>query len=48
MNQGVTCYDLEYRLGSPCFRHPVILNDAARIGLMGSSSGGHLAPTEPL
>lgn len=61
--QGVTCYVLKYRLGSAGYRHPVMLNDAARalrtvrawarrdaldprrIGIIGSSAGGHLAAT---
>ena len=61
--QGVTCYVLQYRLGSHGYRHPVMLNDAARalrtvrawarrdgldpdrIGIIGSSAGGHLAST---
>ena len=61
--QGVTCYVLQYRLGSHGYHHPVMLNDAARglrmvralarrdgldparIGIMGSSAGGHLAST---
>jgi acetyl esterase/lipase len=60
---GVTCYVLKYRLGSHGYRHPVMLNDAARglrtvrslarrdgldparIGIIGSSAGGHLAST---
>ena len=64
LNQnGVTCFVLKYRLGSHGYRHPVMLNDAARavrwvrahaddykidahrIGIMGSSAGGHLAST---
>jgi acetyl esterase/lipase len=61
--QGVTAFVLKYRLGSHGYRHPVMLNDAARavrvvrsrwgefkldprrIGIMGSSAGGHLAST---
>jgi acetyl esterase/lipase len=60
---GVTCYVLKYRLGSDGYRHPVMLQDAARalrtvrafarrdgldparIGIIGSSAGGHLAST---
>jgi acetyl esterase/lipase len=64
LNQhGVTCFVLKYRLGSSGYRHPAMLNDAARvvrwvrahaddykidphrIGIMGSSAGGHLAAT---
>jgi acetyl esterase/lipase len=64
LNQrGVTCFVLKYRLGSNGYRHPAMLNDAARamrwvrahaddyridphrIGIMGSSAGGHLAST---
>jgi len=64
LNQhGVTCFVLKYRLGSSGYRHPVMLNDAARavrwvrthaddykidahrVGIMGSSAGGHLAST---
>lgn len=62
-SQGVTAYVLQYRLGSHGYRHPVMLNDAARalrtvrawarrdgldpdrIGIIGSSAGGHLAAT---
>lgn len=58
---GVTAYVLRYRLGSAGYRHPAMLNDAARalrvlrarvegldparIGVIGSSAGGHLAST---
>jgi len=60
---GVTAYVLKYRLGSNGYRHPTMLNDAARalrllrtyakrdgrdparIGVIGSSAGGHLAAT---
>ena len=64
LNQhGVTCFVLKYRLGSHGYRHPTMLNDAARavrwvrahaddykvdvkrVGIMGSSAGGHLAST---
>ena len=64
LNQhGVTCFVLKYRLGSRGYRHPVMLQDAARavrlvrarapdwridphrVGIMGSSAGGHLAST---
>ena len=61
--QGIQAYVLKYRLGSNGYRHPVMLNDAARalrivralakrdgldparIGVIGSSAGGHLAST---
>lgn len=61
--EGITCYVLRYRLGSKGYRHPVMLQDAARalrtvrvwalrdgldpakIGVIGSSAGGHLAST---
>ncbi len=61
--QGITAYVLKYRLGSNGYRHPVMLNDAARalrmvrafakrdgldparVGIIGSSAGGHLAST---
>ena len=60
---GVTCFVLKYRLGSHGYRHPAMLNDAARavrwvrahaedykidthrVGIRGSSAGGHLAST---
>jgi len=60
---GIQAYVLKYRLGSNGYRHPVMLNDAARalrmvrafakrdgldparIGIIGSSAGGHLAST---
>jgi len=61
--QGIAGLVLNYRLGSAGYRHPVMLNDAARavrlvraratewqvdpqrVGIMGSSAGGHLAST---
>jgi acetyl esterase/lipase len=61
--QGIAAFVLKYRLGSAGYRHPVMLNDAARavrtvraraaewkinperVGIMGSSAGGHLAST---
>jgi acetyl esterase/lipase len=64
LNQsGVAGFVLRYRLGSHGYRHPVMLQDAARavrlvraragewmvdsrrVGIMGSSAGGHLAST---
>jgi len=61
--QGIAGFVLRYRLGSAGYRHPVMLNDAARairmvrsqaeewkldterVGIIGSSAGGHLAST---
>lgn len=58
--QGIAAYVLKYRLGSSGYRHPVMIQDAARalrtirawvrrdgrdparIGIIGSSAGGHL------
>ena len=64
LNQyGIAGFVLKYRLGSSGYRHPAMLQDAARavrlvraragewkvdpkrIGIMGSSAGGHLAST---
>jgi len=63
VKQGVVCYVLKYRLGSSGYRHPAMLQDAARglrqvrafarrdgldparVGIIGSSAGGHLAAT---
>jgi acetyl esterase/lipase len=60
---GIAGIVLKYRLGSNGYRHPAMLNDAARavrltrakagewkidpkrVGIMGSSAGGHLAST---
>jgi acetyl esterase/lipase len=60
---GINAYVLKYRLGSNGYRHPIMLNDAARalrmvrafvrrdgldparVGIIGSSAGGHLAAT---
>lgn len=61
--QGISAFVLRYRLGSHGYRHPIMLQDAARavrwvrhhaagwsidpqrIGIIGSSAGGHLAST---
>ncbi len=61
--QGIAGFVLKYRLGTAGYRHPAMLNDAARavrlvraraadwkidpkrVGIMGSSAGGHLAST---
>jgi acetyl esterase/lipase len=64
LNQmGIAGFVLKYRLGSAGYRHPIMLQDAARavrlvraradewhldpkrVGIMGSSAGGHLAST---
>lgn len=60
---GISAFVLKYRLGSHGYRHPAMLNDAARavrlvrsraaewqidphrVGIIGSSAGGHLAST---
>lgn len=60
---GIAAFVVQYRLGTAGYRHPAMLNDAARavrltrskaaewkidpkrIGIMGSSAGGHLAST---
>ena len=62
-DHGIAAFVLKYRLGSKGYRHPVMVNDAARavrtvrakatewnvdakrVGIMGSSAGGHLAST---
>ena len=61
--QGLNAFVVKYRLGSHGYRHPVMLQDAARavrlvraraadwgvdparVGIIGSSAGGHLAST---
>ena len=63
VTNGVAGFVLKYRLGPAGYRHPVMLQDAARairtvrtraaewkvdpkrVGIMGSSAGGHLAST---
>jgi acetyl esterase/lipase len=63
VSQGFAAYVLKYRLGSAGYRHPAMLNDAARalrlvrayarrdgldparVAVIGSSAGGHLAAT---
>lgn len=60
---GIACFVLKYRLAPAGYRHPAMLQDAARavrlvraraaewnvdaerVGIMGSSAGGHLAST---
>jgi acetyl esterase/lipase len=60
---GISCFVVKYRLGSHGYRHPAMLQDAARavrlvrsraeewkvdpkrIGVIGSSAGGHLVST---
>jgi acetyl esterase/lipase len=60
---GISCFVVKYRLGSGGYRHPAMLQDAARavrlvrsraaewkidpkrLGIIGSSAGGHLAST---
>jgi acetyl esterase/lipase len=62
-HNGIAGFVLQYRLGSHGYRHPAMLQDAARavrlvraraagwkvdprrVGIMGSSAGGHLAST---
>lgn len=61
--QGISAFVVKYRLGTHGYRHPVMLQDAARavrfvrhhatkfhvnasrIGIIGSSAGGHLSST---
>jgi len=63
VTNGISAFVVKYRLGSAGYRHPVMLQDAARavrfvrahaaeyridpkrVGVMGSSAGGHLAST---
>jgi acetyl esterase/lipase len=63
VTNGISCFVLKYRLGSGGYRHPAMLQDAARavrlvrskaaewkidpkrIGIIGSSAGGHLSST---
>lgn len=63
VTNGISCFVVKYRLGSQGYRHPAMLNDAARavrlvraraeewkidpkrVGVIGSSAGGHLVST---
>jgi len=63
VEHGITAFVLKYRLGSDGYRHPAMLQDAARavrlvrcraaewkldpdrVGIVGSSAGGHVAST---
>jgi acetyl esterase/lipase len=63
VTNGISCFVVKYRLGSHGYRHPAMLQDAARavrvvraraaewnidphrIGVIGSSAGGHLVST---
>jgi acetyl esterase/lipase len=63
VTNGITAFVVKYRLGTHGYRHPSMLNDAARsvrwvrahaaeykidpkrVGVIGSSAGGHLAST---
>jgi acetyl esterase/lipase len=63
VTNGISCFVVKYRLGSGGYRHPAMLQDAARavrmvraraeewkvdpkrVGVIGSSAGGHLAST---
>ena len=63
VTNGISCFVVKYRLGSGGYRHPAMLQDAARavrlvrsraaewrvdprrIGIIGSSAGGHLGST---
>jgi acetyl esterase/lipase len=63
ITNGITAFVVKYRLGTHGYRHPSMLNDAARsvrwvrahaaeykidpkrVGVIGSSAGGHLAST---
>jgi acetyl esterase/lipase len=63
VTNGISCFVVKYRLGSDGYRHPAMLQDAARavrlvrakaaewkldpkrIGIIGSSAGGHLSST---
>src|SRR5436190_9621046 len=63
VTNGISCFVVKYRLGSHGYRHPAMLQDAARavrmvrtraaewkidprrVGVIGSSAGGHLVST---